>query len=429
MQDRILQSWGRLKAERHRLAVLDRAAHAFPERPALPIGMGRSYGDVGLNPEALALDMVAWDRFVSFDEETGVLVAEAGVTLGTVQATMLGRGWLLPVTPGTQFATLGGAVANDAHGKNHHRMGCFGNHLTHITLLRSDEGPIHCSPEVRPDLFAATIGGLGLTGVILDVGLRLRPVTSGWMETQTTVFEGLDHFFALSKDTAEDWEYSVSWVDCTNANAVRGVHFSANHAAEGPDLPPRSSRRVPLTPPVSLINGVSLKAFNALYFRANARKAGPGRQDVQSFYYPLDALEEWNRIYGVRGFYQYQSVVPEASAQAATAEMLRVIAEARQGSFLMVLKTFGHLPSPGLLSFPMPGVTLAMDFPNHGPATLRLFERLDRIVRDAGGRLYPAKDARMGRDLFEVGYPELERFRQLRDPAISSTMSKRLMGF
>lgn len=412
----------------HRVAVLNRAAQALPERPALPIGMARSYGDVGLNPDAIALDMVSRDRFVSFDPETGLLVAEAGVTLGTVQDAMVGRGWLLPVTPGTQFATLGGAVANDVHGKNHHRMGCLGSHISHFTLLRSDEGVVYCTPDTRHELFAATIGGLGLTGVILEVGLRLRPVTSGWMDTRTTVFEGLDPFFALSRDSAEDWEYSVSWLDCTDADAVRGVYFCANHATDGPTLPSRKVRRMPLTPPVSLINRVSLKALNALYYRTNARKSGAGRQDFRSFYYPLDSLEGWNRIYGPRGFYQYQSVVPEAVARDATAEMLKVISAARQGSFLMVLKTFGDVPSPGLLSFPMPGVTLAMDFPNRGADTMRLFDRLDRIVTEAGGRIYPAKDARMGREMFETGYPALNRFSQWRDPGLSSALSCRLMG-
>ncbi len=429
--NRILHSWGRLSADMHSLVALPRGAKTLPRTDKgslLALGKARSYGDSCLNPEGALLDMTAHDRLIELDPGTGHLRAEAGVTLGEIQRLALPRGWLLPVSPGTQFVTLGGAVANDVHGKNHHAMGSFGDHVTLLEILRSDQGPVRCSREEEPELFAATIGGLGLTGIIREVGVQLRPVAGGWLETETLIFDGLKAFFELSAASEADWEYAVSWLDCTRGQAVRGVFFRANHADITDPLPRRRVKTVPLTPPVSLINNMSLRVFNRLYYGTNKRKVGKGMQDIWSFYYPLDALCEWNRLYGPRGFYQYQSVVPPGSARAATEEMLDTIAAARQGSFLMVLKVFGDRPAPGMLSFPAPGVTFAMDFPNRGLATRDLFDGLDRIVMAAGGRLYPAKDARMSREVFRRGYPGLDRFLQWRDPALGSAFSRRVIG-
>lgn len=425
-----MQSWGRLSAKAHRTAALPRGAEALPKADGdalLGIGKLRSYGDSCLNADGRVIDMTGQDRFLSFDPETGHLSAEAGIILGDIQRMALPQGWLLPVTPGTQFVTLGGAVANDVHGKNHHAMGSFGDHVTYVDLLRSDRGLVRCTREVEPELFAATIGGLGLTGVIVEVGLTLRPVKSGWLESETLVFDGLDAFFDLSHASEADWEYSVAWLDCSRAQGVRGVFFRANHCEDDRPLPKRGAKTFPITPPLSLINSASLKAFNQLYYHANKRKSGRARQDIWSFFYPLDALRGWNKIYGPRGFYQYQSLVPPAEARRATQEMLDTIAEARQGSFLMVLKTFGERPSPGILSFPAPGVTFAMDFPNKGPSTHTLFDHLDEIVLKAGGRLYPAKDARMSSEMFRKGYPALARFLPMRDPAMGSDAARRLI--
>lgn len=426
---RVLQGWGRLTADRHRVAPLDRTGAAGAEGKVFAFGQGRSYGDVGLNPAALALDARGLDRYLSFDPESGTLWAEAGVQLGAIQQTFLRQGWLLPVTPGTQFVTLGGAVANDVHGKNHHRTGSFGAHVTRIDLWRSDEGVVTCSPSERADLFAATIGGMGLTGLILRVGLRLRRVDSGWMDTETVPFTGLPEFFDLVRSREAGWEYGVGWLDCTGGAAPRGVYFSANHATGGAVPSPLARRSVPFTPPVSAINPATLSLFNRAYLAAQTRKAGAGRMDMWRYFYPLDAIGNWNRLYGRRGFYQYQSVIPWQDAEAATAAMLDAIAGARQGSFLMVLKVLGPQTGPGLLSFPMPGVTLAMDFPNRGAATEGLFQRLDAIVMAAGGRLYPAKDARMPAEMFRHGYPRLDEFLKWRDPSISTAMSCRLMGW
>lgn len=426
---RTIESWGRLDRAPHSVISLDRTAPVLPDRIGLlPMGMGRSYGDVGLNAQGALLDLPAHDRFVSFDAATGRLRAKAGVTLGQIQAAVLAQGWLLPVTPGTQFVSLGGAIANDVHGKNHSTMGTFGAHVTYIDLLRSKEGPVRCSTSENPELFAATIGGLGLTGAVVEVGLQLRPVTSAWLDTETIPFEGLDAFFELSAASAPEWEYIVSWVDCARAGTPRGLLFRANHASDDAPVKQRRRKSFPVTPPASLINRMSVAVFNRAYYRNNASKAGKARQDIWSFFYPLDAVQHWNRIYGPKGFYQYQSVVPLDVAQDATTEMIDRIRASGQGSCLMVLKTFGTRTSPGLLSFPMPGVTFAMDFANGGQMTHDLMARLDEIVMSAAGRLYPAKDARMSARMFAQGYPNLDAFLHWRDPAFCSNMSKRLLG-
>ncbi|MFD1341305.1 FAD-binding oxidoreductase [Litorisediminicola beolgyonensis] len=421
--------WGGRKSVLHRPRPLAEGALEGLEAPALAVGLGRSYGDVGLVAGGVALQSRARARFLNFDRESGVLAVEAGVTLGEIQRLAIPRGWALPVTPGTQQVTVAGAIANDVHGKNHARSGTFGAHVTRLRLARSDGSISDLGPEDETGRFAATIGGLGLTGAILSAEIQLRPVAGPWLDTETVPFDGLDRFFELFEESVEDWEYSVAWLDVTRKDRHRGLFLRANHADErGPALPARRQRRVPVTPPVSLIGPTSLRLFNALYYRRNAARAGRARQNYQSYFYPLDALGAWNRIYGPRGFYQYQSVVPPEHAREATAEMLAAIAEARQGSFLMVLKTFGARTSPGLLSFPREGTTLAMDFPDRGADTLRLFDRLDAILREAGGRIYPAKDARMSRAMFEFGYPGLAAFRAHRDPAMRSGFADRVMG-
>lgn len=420
--------WGRLENYLHEaLTLTDIEGGDYPGE-YLAIGNGRSYGDVGTNKYGAAVLMCGHDRFLDFDPKSGFLKVEAGVQLGEIQNLFYTRGWGLPVTPGTQFATVGGAVANDVHGKNHHSFGSFGNHVISLRLLRSDFGVISCSATEHPDLFFATIGGLGLTGVILDVTIALRALKSGWLSTINKPFHTLRDFFEMSADARRNYEYSVSWVDCTSPNTVKGIIFNANHTNWRKDLPVRTRlTNFPINPPFSLVNKISLKMFNKIYLNRNSRKRDAYYQTYQSYFYPLDAIGNWNRIYGRKGFYQYQSVVPMADAYFATKEMLRAISGAEQGSFLMVLKEFGSVEPLGLMSFPMPGITLAMDFPNKGSATLKLFERLDAIVKEAGGRLYPAKDARMARETFITGYPNFEHFMKQMDPKVSSTFIKRML--
>ena len=419
-------AWGRLgwPAAAAELPLLDRHG-PLPavEGSLLAFGNGRSYGDVGLNPGGTLLRMRGLDRFIAFDAETGELRCEAGTLLADILDLVVPRGWFLAVTPGTRFVTVGGAIANDVHGKNHHAAGSFGDHVRSFELLRSDGARLNCSREENADWFAATIGGLGLTGVITQATIRLRRIRGTAMAVRNTRYTGLDDFFALNAEAEKAHEYAVAWIDCL-AKTPRGVLMAGDHA-DGDVPAPRGAKRVPLTPPFSLINGLSLAAFNAAYYG----KPWPAetRQHYLPYFYPLDAIHDWNRIYGKPGFYQYQCAVPPASARTAIGEMLDAIAASGQGSFLAVLKNFGERPAPGLLSFPMPGTTLALDFPNRGTPTLALFDRLDTIVRAAGGRLYAAKDARMRGDFFRAAYPQWQDFSRFVDPAFSSGFWRRVM--
>lgn len=427
-----VSSWGRLSREEHELRFLSDAAPVAAqlraEMPGLAHGLGRSYGDVCLNPGGVLWQTAALDRFIAFDAASGRLRCEAGMRLRDIQRVAIARGWMLPVTPGTQMVTVGGAIANDVHGKNHHVLGSFGDHVRRLWLARTDGSIIECGPDLEPDWFAATVGGLGLTGVITQAEIQLRPVPGPWLDTQTIPYADLDEFFALADASETDWEYTVSWIDCLSGRG-RGLFMRANAAAaQARAVPARHERTMPLTPPVSLVNGLSLRLFNTAYFRIH-QDDGRALAHYEDFFYPLDKLLEWNRMYGPKGFYQYQSVVPRAAGRDATQAMLGEIARSGDGSFLAVLKTFGERAAPGMLSFPRAGVTLALDFPNHGARTHKLFARLDAIVREAGGRIYMAKDARMPRDLFEQGYPRLGEFLPYRDPRISSALSRRLMGW
>lgn len=426
-------SWGRLSAEPHRVVVLNDPSRVKSlvcrgPHPGLAYGMGRSYGDVCLNPKGTLWVTTGLDHFIAFDDGTGRLVCEAGVLLRDIQRLVIPRGWMLPVTPGTQLVTVGGAIANDVHGKNHHVCGSFGDHVLRLTLVRTDGEVIQCGPNERPDWFAATVGGLGLTGVITQAEIQLRRVAGPWLDTETVPYASLGEFFQLADDSEASWEHTVSWVDC-NTGGGRGLFMRANPTDVGDrPAPQRRQRTMPFVPPVSLVNRLSLRFFNLAYYHLKKRHAGRAIAHYEPFLYPLDNLLEWNRMYGPKGFFQYQCVVPREVGQDAVYAMLKQIARSGDGSFLAVLKTFGNRQPVGMLSFPQPGVTLALDFPNRGERTHKLFERLDAIVREAKGRLYPAKDARMPKALFEAGYLRLGEFMKYRDPDISSGLSRRLLG-
>ena len=429
-----VSSWGRLNAEPHHVLPLNSAGHAPPPEAgqfALPYGMGRSYGDVCLNPGGALWLTQGADHWLKLDAHTGLLICQAGALLADIQRLLAPRGWMLPVTPGTQFVTVGGAIANDVHGKNHHMAGSFGNHVRSLTLQRTDGGTIVCGPDHAADWFRATVGGLGLTGLITQATLQLRRVAGPWLATETIAFDTLERFYALAAASEAEWEYTVSWIDCLDKRG-RGVFLRANHCAADDRVPEHAPRKgrlaMPITPPLSLVNAASLRAFNALYYHVHHARAGAAVSHYRPFFYPLDGIAHWNRMYGPRGFYQYQCVMPFEGGEQAIAALLAQIAGSGQGSFLAVLKTFGTLPSLGLLSFPKPGITLALDFPNRGNKALQLFGQLDAIVSAAGGRIYPAKDARMPAHLFQSGYPQWEQFIPYRDPGISSAMSRRLMG-
>lgn len=395
----------------------------------LAYGMGRSYGDSCLAASNHVIAMHGMDHVLAADWENGIITAQAGLTLDALIRFALPRGWFLPVTPGTRFVTLGGAVANDVHGKNHHVKGTFGVHVRQLTLYRSDEGFVTCSPDERADLFAATVGGLGLTGIIVSVEMQLRRVVSNQIEQRSIRFGGLDEFFDLSRQHDPHHEYSVAWIDClsTGKHTGRGHYMVGNHASQGPLTPVETSRlTMPFDPPVSLVNTLTLRAFNTLYY--HRQRAKEVRSDIgyASFFYPLDSILHWNRMYGKQGFQQYQCVVPRQHSCETINAVLMEIARSGTGSFLAVLKQFGDIVSPGLLSFPMPGVTLALDFPQREPDISRLFDRLDALVHEAGGRLYPAKDAHMSAAHFQQAYPAWQQVNTLRDPQLLSKFWSRV---
>jgi len=395
----------------------------------LPFGNGRSYGDVCLNNNGALLLTRALDRFITFDPASGVLRAEAGVLLAEILALIVPQGWFLPVTPGTQFVTLGGAIANDVHGKNHHVAGSFGCHVRAFELLRSDGNRLLCAPEQNTEWFQATVGGLGLTGLITWVEIQLQRIANPWIVAENRRFAHLDEFLTLDAEYEARYPYIVSWIDCaaTGQALGRGIYMAGMHAPPGLLKPPPPERRaltVPFMPPISLVNRFSVGTFNRLYY--HLPRPARGLTPYQPFFYPLDNLLEWNRLYGRQGFFQYQCVIPLTEAREALREILARIAASGQGSMLAVLKRFGDKTSGGLLSFPRPGITLALDFPNQDQSTLNLLERLDEVTRQAGGAVYPAKDARMSGDSFRGYFPQWAQFSRYRDPRFSSSFWRRV---
>jgi FAD/FMN-containing dehydrogenase len=422
-------SWGRLpRYQQHIVALTNRFAPLPAAPPMLAYGNGRSYGDVCLNAGGTLLATGGLDRFISFDTASGIIECEAGVLLSDITALTLPHGWFPPVTPGTALVSVGGAIANDVHGKNHHRAGTFAHHLLGFDLQRSDGELLRCAPTRHADWFRATIGGLGLTGLIITARMQLRRVPGPWISGDSQRFANLQEFFALATQSDADYEYTVAWLDCaaTGSRLGRGVFMRGNHVQHDAPAPRERSLRFPLTPPVSPVTGLSVRLFNQLYFNRPGSQQQHALWHYKPFLYPLDSLLDWNRLYGPRGFFQYQCVLPPAEAAAALPEMLRLIGRSGQGSFLVVLKQFGNLPSLGLLSFPRPGVTLALDFPNRGEPTLQLLETLDTITRTAGGAVYPAKDARMSALSFQQYFPAWQQFEDYIDPKFSSSFWRRV---
>lgn len=432
-----VEPWGRTPRLPHRVARpqhRDQLAGLLAEAGAgdtvLGAGLHRSYGDSGLNPDGLLICARGLDRFIAFDAAQGILRAEAGVSLDEVLRLITPRGWFLPTTPGTRFVTLGGAVANDVHGKNHHQVGSFGRHVRRIGMVRSDRGPLELSPENEPELFYATLGGLGLTGLIAWVEIALAPISSTLVDEETVPFANLTEYFRLTTESEPWFEHVSSWIDCTagGASLGRGVMFRGNWASSG-GLSAHAARQklnVPITAPPGLMNGLTLRAFNTAYGTLQRLRRGKARAHYSSAFHPLDAIGGWNRLYGPRGFYQHQFMVPPNAQEAAMAEVLKTLVAAGQGSFLAVLKSLGPLRSGGLVSFEGPGASLALDFPNRGETTLKLLDRIDQIVVAAGGKIYPAKDGRMSPATYQAGYPRWRELESLRDPLFSSRFWRRV---
>ncbi|MGA8540498.1 MAG: FAD-binding oxidoreductase [Terriglobales bacterium] len=436
-----------------------KTAHQFVHRPAwndriseimrnaapgslLPYGLGRSYGDSCLNAGRELIDCRRLNRMLGFDESTGMLRCESGVSISDILDLFVPKGWFPPVTPGTRFVTVGGAIANDVHGKNHHCAGSLGAHVRQIALHRSNDGLVICNSEKHSDMLHATIGGLGLTGVIAWADIQLKRVDGPWINSEFIPFHSLASFLDLSRESNDRFEYTVAWLDCFAGKNPRGIFFRGNHAVgpnadhglqHGPEHRPehgkvlRRRREVtlPFALPAWMLNRYSAKAFNAAYYRIHAARKGTAIVPYDSFFYPLDSIRQWNLLYGRRGFLQYQCVIPETNLEAIE-ELIDRIGRSGMGSFLGVLKQFGSAPPAGMLSFPRPGLTLALDFAMRGEPTLKLMRSLDEVVQQAGGALYPAKDARMSPGMFEASFPRWRGFVPYIDPKMSSSFWRRV---
>ncbi len=374
-------------------------------------GLGRSYGDSALARQVL--DTTRLDEFADFDPHSGLLRCDAGCRLDEILRLFVPSGWFLPVVPGTAAVTVGGAIASDVHGKNHHHAGCFSDHVAELLLATADGATLRCSAYHNREVFLATCGGMGLTGVILEASIRLRPVPGPAIEQRSYRAANLEDSFERlqSLDRAA---YSVAWLDCMarGRKLGRSILFAGEHVEDSKELrAPGRRPSVPFATPGWLLNKASISAFNNLYYRVAGRHQSR-RLHYRDYFFPLDAIANWNRLYGRRGFLQYQCVLPERNALAGMHRLLDRISASGKGSFLSVLKKLGPA-NANLLSFPMAGYTLALDFKNQ-PGLAALLEELDRIVLEHGGRLYLTKDARMDCETFRRGYPQWQRFVEVR---------------
>jgi decaprenylphospho-beta-D-ribofuranose 2-oxidase len=439
---RVLSGWGRTapsSAVVLRPASVDELEQALVSGPPalIPRGLGRSYGDAAQCAGGTVVDTSPFDEMAVVDPQTGLLEVGGGVVLGDVMRRMLELGWFVPVTPGTRQVTVGGAIAADIHGKNHHRDGSFCRHVAQCTIV-TPTGTVTVSPDSDPALFWATAGGMGLTGVITRATVRLIPVESSWMLVDTDRFDDLDSLMSTMEATDAGYRYSVAWVDCMGGPRTgRAVLTRGDHAPRdatigrqpAPTLPERPRVRVPLAAPRGLLNPVSIRLFNEVWFRKSPRHEERAPQLLSSFFHPLDGVADWNLLYGSSGFVQYQFAVGPDQGEAVV-RAIAAIGDSRVPSFLAVLKRFGE-GDPGPLSFPMEGWTLALDFPIGPPALRPLLDRLDQLVVEARGRVYLAKDARLRPELLPIMYPRLAEFSSVRDRVdpervLQSDLSRRL---
>lgn len=435
-----LSGWGRHPVQTCRVyrpekvsELAEVMAHA-PEGGVLPRGLGRAYGDAALNEDGAVVSHLRLNRMLAFDAETGVLECEGGVPLGDVVAAFLPRGWFLPVVPGTRHVTVGGAIAADVHGKNHHRDGTFGRFVDEIRLVTPARGLIACSRERECEIFRATLGGMGLTGAIVSARLRLMRVESAFVRVDHRPVAGLDELVARMSAEDAAHRYSVAWIDglARGRNLGRGVLMQGDHASasavRGDPFAGlgRAPRRLPVGMAGPALNRISVALFNRLYRAAHREKTG-ALEPIEGYFWPLDAVEGWNRVYR-SGFVQYQLVVP-ADRIDALREALRVAVASRRASIVSVLKRFGP-QGEGMLSFPMEGWTLSLDFPVF-PGLREMAREMDGIVADAGGRVYLAKDALLEAETFERMYPHAGAFRAVRrsvdpDGVLTSSLARRV---
>ena len=409
-------SWGRypaVDADVLNARSVDDVAAAISSGPLIARGLGRSYGDSSLADRML--DLTSLDALLAFDEENGVLTCEAGASLNTLISVFLPRGWFLPVTPGTRFVTVGGAIASDVHGKNHHVDGSFADHVDLLTLMLADGSVVTASRAENPDLFHATCGGMGLTGIILSASIRMLRVQSALINEHIIKTPDLGATLA-ALDEHRSVTYSVAWIDlvATAPRLGRSLLILGEHATDG-DLtagPRDLVAPLPVDLPQVMLNRQTVKVFNAAYYRQIRGNEAHRIVPIEPYFYPLDKVGEWNRAYGKRGFVQHQSVIPFAGGPEVLREMVGRIADSGLASPLAVLKTMGEA-NDSMLGFPAPGYTLAVDLQVTRQA-FELCDRLDRLVTDVGGRLYLTKDSRMSPETFRAGYPRLSEFEAVR---------------
>lgn len=441
--NKVISGWGRYPTAESVLVRPEQLKQVqLPEEGSLICrGQGRSYGDAAISSKGQVMLTERLNRFLAFDSGTGILTAEAGVSLAEVLETFVPRGWFPAVTPGTQQVSLGGAVAADAHGKNHHHEGSFGAHVTELELILADGRRQRCSPHQEVALFWATVGGMGLTGIITEVSFRLIPIETAAIVARHYQAPNLEATYEWLADSAHDDQYTVAWIDCISRGSQlgRGVVMGGHHARRD-ELPsewteplrprPQRQRNIPFDLPSLVLNRFTVAAFNGRYYRRQGSKEGPFITDYSTFFYPLDALTHWNRLYGRRGFLQYQVALPEAHALEGIRRLLEHLTGSRQVAFLAVLKRFGE-GNPAPLSFPLAGYTLALDLPMRGAKVLNLLQQLDEIVIDCEGRVYLAKDARLSPESLQAMYPRLKEWQQVKqaiDPQgrFQSNLSRRL---
>lgn len=407
-----LTGWGRVLRARTRLARPEKEtalAATMADTPCPAMGRLRSYGDAALNDGGHAIDTARLDRIIDLDGDSGMLTAEPGLTVGEMLRILSPKGWMPPVVPGTGFATLGGCIANDVHGKNHHGAGTFGQHVSAIALLRPDGSRATATPDGTPELFRATVGGLGQTGVILSASLRLARCSSRLIQVDERRAPDLDSFMQMLRDSRAT--YCVGWIDGTARGAAlgRGILEEAELTSSGMAPRLRKARRVPMDAPGFALSPPTVRAFNAAYFHRVPAKGRGVLRALEDFFFPLDKIHDWNRLYGKRGFHQFQCVLPDDTARATLHRMLGRISAAGLASPLAVLKRTGP-GAAGHLSFPMEGFTLALDFPN-GPAARALVTDLNDMTLRAGGRIYLAKDSTAPGAMVEQMYDQLPAWR------------------
>ncbi len=435
-----LSGWGRYPVQSCELERPERFALLHPNAEHLIArGQGRSYGDASLNENGRVLLTERVNRLLEFDLEHGVLRAEAGVTLAEILEVIVPKGWFLPVTPGTKFVSLGGCVAADVHGKNHHHEGSFGDHVQSIELILANGKLLHCTPTENQQLFWATVGGMGLTGIIGEVTVKLIPIPSAYMMVKNHSADNLEGLFTLLQSPASDDRYTVAWIDsmASGEHLGRGVAMGGHHV-EVEELPgnfyrsikPERRHSIPFNFPALILNSKSISVFNSRYFKREGGRRHPFLSGYDSYFYPLDRIAHWNRLYGKRGFVQYQCVIPDATAFEGVKHLLEALSSSRRPSFLAVLKRLGP-QGRGLLSFPMAGYTLALDLPIRDSGLFVLLNKLDEIVLQHGGRVYLAKDARLSSQKFREMYPLYAEWLKIKhefDPQnrFSSSLSRRL---